>query len=151
MLKHAFAAALVVCAACAPARAGNLHSAAGAHATVGARYAAQFQALIDDLEAHGARVLFMGGIRPGRCGPAHKHPCGMALDVCQRGRNVVDTRCHMPGPAVENDIAEHHGLFHGARWCDADRGHFEAGGSVACGHEWGAKRGTRYANRNARR
>ncbi len=40
----------------------------GARARVGVAYAARFQAYIDDLENnHGARVLFMNGIRPGRC------------------------------------------------------------------------------------
>src|SRR5262249_19550976 len=43
----------------------------GARARVGVAYAARFQAYIDDLENnHGARVLFMNGIRPGRCSPA---------------------------------------------------------------------------------
>lgn len=58
----------------------------GARARVGVAYAARFQAYIDDLEnSHGARVLFMGGIRPGRCLPESQHPCGKALDVCQLG------------------------------------------------------------------
>ena len=40
-------------------------------AHVGGAYAARFQAYIDDLEKnYGARVLFMNGIRPGRCLPA---------------------------------------------------------------------------------
>ena len=39
----------------------------GARTRVGVAYAARFQAYIDDLENnHGARVLFMGGLRPGR-------------------------------------------------------------------------------------
>ena len=62
----------------------------GAQARVGISYAARFQAYIDDLETnHGARVLFMGGIRPGRCSSSSEHPCGKALDVCQRRRGVV--------------------------------------------------------------
>ena len=52
----------------------------GAHARVGITYAARFQAYIDDLETnHGARVLFMTGIRPGRCSSSGEHPCGKAL------------------------------------------------------------------------
>jgi hypothetical protein len=48
----------------------------GARARVGVAYAARFQAYIDDLETnHGARVLFMGGVRPGRCSPSSEHPC----------------------------------------------------------------------------
>ncbi|MGA7528077.1 MAG: hypothetical protein WBW11_12725, partial [Pseudolabrys sp.] len=55
----------------------------GSRARVGVAYAARFQAYIDDLEAnYGARVLFMGGIRPGRCSLSSEHPCGKALDVC---------------------------------------------------------------------
>ena len=58
----------------------------------------RFQAYIDDLENnHGARVLFMGGIRPGHCSPSSEHPCGKALDVCQLRRGVVDSRCNLPG------------------------------------------------------
>src|SRR5262245_53740346 len=42
----------------------------GARARVGIAYAARFQAYINDLEKnYSARVLFMGGIRPGRCLP----------------------------------------------------------------------------------
>jgi len=115
---------------------GNVHSSAGASAVVSAAYAPAFQALIDDLEAHGAVIKFMGGIRPGRCAQAHKHSCGMALDICQHARSVIDSRCHLPGLAIENQIAAAHGLFHGAQWCRPDRGHFEVGGSAACGQSW---------------
>ena len=49
----------------------------GARARVGIAYAARFQAYIDDLETnHGARVLFTGGIRPGRCSISSEHPWG---------------------------------------------------------------------------
>ena len=115
---------------------GNVHSKAGAWASVAPQYAAAFQALVDDLEAHGAVIRFMGGYRHGRCGQATKHPCGMALDICQYGRSVVERKCQLPGAAVENAIAEAHGLFHGARWCNPDRGHFESGRSVGCGGNW---------------
>ena len=56
----------------------------GARARVGGAYAPRFQAYIDDLENnYGAKVLFMGGIRRGRCSIYSEHPCGKALDVCQ--------------------------------------------------------------------
>src|SRR5882757_9956999 len=65
----------------------------GARARVGISHAARFQAYIDDLENnHGARILFMGGIRPGGCSSSSLHPCGRALDVCQLRRGVVDPR-----------------------------------------------------------
>jgi len=107
----------------------------GARARVGVAYAARFQAYIDDLETnHGARVLFMGGIRPGHCSPSSEHPCGKALDVCQLRRGVVDSRCNLPGRRVLGEIAASHGLFEGGRWCDSDYGHAQIGvTAAACG------------------
>jgi hypothetical protein len=96
----------------------------GARARVGVAYAARFQAYIDGLEAnHGARVLFMGSIRPGRCSPSSEHPCGKALDVCQLRRGAVDGRCNLPGRVALGHIAAAHGLFEGGRWCNSDYGH----------------------------
>jgi hypothetical protein len=80
---------------------------------VGTRYRAEFQAYIDDLEANGAAVYFMGCIRRGRCSMRHKHPCGRALDVCQTARGRVSARCHLPGRARMAWIAARHGLFEG--------------------------------------
>ena len=106
----------------------------GAHARVGAAYAARFQAYIDDLETnYGARILFMGGIRPGRCSRSSEHPCGKALDVCQRRRGVVDPRCNLPGRVVLAKIAASHGLFEGGRWCNSDYGHAQVDVTAACG------------------
>jgi len=107
----------------------------GARARVGVAYAARFQAYIDDLEKnYGARVLFMGGIRPGRCLPESEHPCGKALDVCQMRRGVVDPRCNLPGRVVLGQIAAAHGLFEGGRWCHSDYGHAQIDVTApACG------------------
>src|SRR5262249_31450336 len=107
----------------------------GGGALVGVASAARFQAYIDELEKnHGARVLFMGGIRPGRCSPASEHPCGKALDVCQRRRGVVDPRCNLPGRVALGRIAASHGLFEGGRWCDSDYGHAQIDvTAAACG------------------
>jgi hypothetical protein len=78
----------------------------GARARVGIAYAARFQAYIDDLESnYNARVLFMRGIRPGRCSTSSEHPCGKALDVCQLRRGIVDPRCHLPGRGVPSDMS----------------------------------------------
>ena len=107
----------------------------GARARVGVAYAARFQAYIDDLEKnHGARVLFMGGLRPGRCAAESEHPCGKALDVCQLRRGVVDPRCNLPGRVVLGQIAAAHGLFEGGRWCQSDYGHAQIDVTApACG------------------
>jgi hypothetical protein len=107
----------------------------GARAQVGVAYAARFQAYIDDLEKnYGARVLFMGGIRRGRCSIASEHPCGKALDVCQLRRGVVDPRCNLPGRVTLGRIAAGHGLFEGGRWCDSDYGHAQVDVTApACG------------------
>jgi hypothetical protein len=95
-----------------------ISSKTGARARVGVAYAVRFQAYIDDLENnHGARALFMGGIRPGRCTPVSQHPCGKALDVCQRWRGAVDPRCNLPDRVTLGRIAAAHGLFEGGRWC----------------------------------
>jgi hypothetical protein len=68
----------------------------GARASVLRRYAAAFQGYVDELEANGAIIRFMGGIRPGRCASRSLHPCGMALDICQMARGRVDRRCRLP-------------------------------------------------------
>ena len=107
----------------------------GAHARVGVQYAARFQAYVDDIEAHGGVVRFMGGIRRGKCWSGGMHPCGRALDVCQTGRGRVDARCHLPGRHALAQIAAAHGLFEGGQWCHSDYGHAQAGESAAaCGH-----------------
>jgi hypothetical protein len=107
----------------------------GARARVGVAYAARFQAYIDDLENnYGARVLFMGGIRPGRCLPASQQPCGKALDVCQLAWGKVDLRCNLLDRVTLGRIAAAHGLFEGGRWCHSDYGHAQIGvTAAACG------------------
>ncbi len=107
----------------------------GTRARVGVAYAARFQAYIDDLEKnYGARVLFMNGLRPGRCAAESEHPCGKALDVCQLRRGVVDPRCNLPGRVVLGRIAAAHGLFEGGRWCQSDYGHAQIDVTApACG------------------
>ena len=111
-----------------------ISSKTGARARVGLRSVARFQAYIDDLENnHGARVLFMGGVRPGSCSPSSEHPCGKALDVCQLRRGVVDPRCKLPARAELGRIAASHGLFEGGRWCNSDYGHAQVDATRACG------------------
>lgn len=104
---------------------GNLatvRSASGKTAKVGVRWQTQFQGLIDDLEAEGYRIEFMGGWRKwGTCRKCDAHPKGRALDINQTARNRVTRRF----PSDVTRIAARHGLCHGAIWGNADRGHFE--------------------------
>ncbi len=120
------------CLFAATTEAATIHSKAGAHASVSSAHAVQFQALIDDLEAHGATIRFMGGWRADGCSQRHKHGCGEAVDLCQYDYGVVDPRCHLPKRAELNQIAASHGLFSGGAWCHSDHGHVEAGGSWPC-------------------
>lgn len=107
-----------------PARYGVVRSGkTGATARVAARHVRVFQAYINDVEAAGARILFMGGIRHGHCRAGSQHPCGMAIDLCQIRRAVVDRRCRLPGPSALIEIATRHGLTEGAQWCNSDYGH----------------------------
>lgn len=125
----------------------------GTTAHVAPRYAAMFQAYIDDLEAGGAVVKFMGGYRRGVCSPRSEHPCGKALDVCQRRRGVVDPSCHLPGRAAIAVIAARHGLFEGGRWCNSDYGHAQVDVTAApCGaHDlYSAVSGFKRQHRHAR-
>ena len=112
----------------------------GATARVSPKYAAQFQGYIDDIERGGSRVLFMGGYRKGICWSGGRHPCGMALDVCQLGRGRVDRRCNLPGPAAIIKIAAAHGLLEGAVWGSSDYGHAQASGSFGNTYAASARR-----------
>lgn len=123
----------------------------GRTAKVAARYRDRFQNYIDDLEAHGATIWYMGGFRHGRCSEAHQHPCGAALDVCQDWRGHVSWHrdCHLPHPNEMAAIAARHGLFEGGLWCQGDYGHAQVLKSRACPHRhyavgsWGHGHGSR--------
>lgn len=116
--------------------AGNVIShKTGASARVGAQYAARFQGYIDDLEARGATVYFMGGIRRGHCWSGGLHPCGKALDVCQTSRGRVAAKCHLPDRSTLARVAQSHGLFEGGRWHNSDYGHAQVGCTAGCGDE----------------
>lgn len=122
----------------------------GASARVGVAYAGQFQAYIDDLEANGAEIHSLGGVRRGKCSSAHLHPCGRAIDVCQLRRGVVSSRCRLPDRNSIASIAARHGLFEGGQWCNSDYGHAQVGVTApACGTTMTASRHKRirYARR----
>lgn len=116
----------------------------GATATgISPRYQPQFQALLDDFEAHGATVYYMGARRSGSCSLASQHPCGWAVDFCQDSYGHVSGArdCHLPLPAEFHDLVVKHGLFDGSVWCHSDYGHVQAkdsgGCNVAAHGSWG--------------
>lgn len=99
-----------------------VRSDSGKTAKVASRYARQFQGFIDDLEAHGYRIDFMGGWRrSGTCRSCDAHPAGRAIDINQTARNRVTRKL----PANVTSIAARHGICHGAIWDRPDGGHFE--------------------------
>ncbi len=106
----------------------------GATARVSPRFAPIAQAVVDDLERGGATIRFMGGYRRGPCWSGRLPPCGLAVDLCQTARGIVDGRCNLPSRAVEAKIAAAHGALSGGVWCNQDRGHIQLGQTAgACG------------------
>jgi hypothetical protein len=102
----------------------TINSKAGGNARVDSSVKDSFVAFIEDFEEAGGTILFMGGWRShGSCSRCLMHPRGLALDICQHARNVVDSRCRFPPNATA--LADKHGLYHGAQWNNKDTGHFE--------------------------
>lgn len=106
----------------------------GETATVAAEYAGRFQSFLDDLEAHGATIYYMGGIRSGHCSIGSQHPCGWAVDFCQDYYGHVSGArdCRLPEPAEFHKIVVAHGLHDGSVWCRSDYGHVQAKDSGGC-------------------
>ena len=115
----------------------------GETATVRADARAAFQGFLDDLEAHGATVYYMGGWRRGHCSLGSQHPCGLAVDFCQDYYGHVSglKDCHLPRPAEFHELVRAHGLYDGSVWCHSDYGHVqvkESGGCRVAPHgSWG--------------
>src|SRR5262245_12430945 len=143
MLVCVFATSTIALQRAQPDANGNLagivtSKKTGATARVGVQFASRFQSYINDIEARGGVVRFMGGTRKGKCWSGGMHPCGKALDVCQTGRGRVDPRCHLPDRHELARIASAHGLFEGGQWCHSDYGHAQVGVSAAaCGDRGG--------------
>ena len=113
----------------------------GATAHVSSKYGCTFQSYINDLEAMGAKIYYMGGYRRGQCSAGSQHPCGSALDVCQdsRGRVSGARDCYLPGPAAMAAAAARRGLHEGSVWCrQPDYGHVQAikTGSTCIARGW---------------
>lgn len=106
----------------------------GATAHVSPKFQPIAQAVVDDLEARGAVIRFMGGYRKGPCWAGGLHPCGLAIDLCQLRRGIVDPRCKLPSRSLEASVAAAHGAMSGGIWCNQDRGHIQLGQTAgACG------------------
>lgn len=100
-----------------------LYTSSGRSFMVAPRAAGAFQGLVDEFERAGFHIPFIGGWRRHGSVRHSKHPAGLAIDICQTGRNRV--ACRMPPNATA--IAARYGLVHGAVWRRPDAGHFEAG------------------------
>lgn len=100
-----------------------IRSRSGATARVASSHAHQFRCLVNEIDATGYRIRFMGGVRAGSCAPpANKHPCGLALDIDQTARDVTLRGFPRQASTV---LAKRCGLFPGSEWRNADTGHFE--------------------------
>lgn len=84
----------------------------------GARSA--LQCVVDYVEAHGVKIVSMRGYGHGTV-RGSLHPSGRALDINQTDRDV--TRPAVPRH-VSNGAADKCGVTSGARWHDADNGHW---------------------------
>jgi hypothetical protein len=78
------------------------------------------QCVVDYLEQHGVRITSMRGYGRGSV-PASLHPSGRALDVNQYARDRV--RPKVPRH-ISNAAADTCGVISGARWNNADNGHW---------------------------
>lgn len=130
----ALACALTLAAATsAEAHSSLVRIGVGGHfAKVAARAAANFQALLNDLRAHGYPIKFIGGWRAhGSCRGCDMHPRGLAIDVNQTGRDSVIVPLSR---SLASRLAHAHGLISGGDWCDGDLGHFELASASRADH-----------------
>ena len=122
-MTRAILAAIALVCALANADAATIRSKSGATAQVAGQWAHKFQCLVNKIDASGFHIKFMGGYRPGPCWSGGKHPCGMALDICQLSRDVT---CPGFPRAASTKFALACGLFPGSLWKrNPDTGHFE--------------------------
>lgn len=78
------------------------------------------QCVIDFVEQHGVRIMALRGYGPGTVAGS-LHPAGKALDINQYARDR--TRPGVPR-RVSNLAGDKCGVVSGARWRDADNGHW---------------------------
>lgn len=93
------------------------------------------QCVVTYVEARGVKIKAMRGYGRGTV-RGSLHPAGKALDINQTARDV--TRPHVPR-AISNAAADQCGVTSGARWHDADNGHWNLGKSRPS-HEYSARR-----------
>lgn len=103
-------------------------SSSGATAKVALSAREELQCVVDYVEGHGVRIVSMRGIGKATVGGS-LHPSGQALDINQDHRDV--THPYVPRH-VSNAAADHCGVISGARWNNADNGHWNL--KVAHGH-----------------
>lgn len=143
-MLRAILAAIFLCLTSA-SHAGSLvtlHTKSGRTFSVAAHAAGAFKSFVDEFERSGFPIRFIGGWRAHGSIPHSLHPAGLAIDICQTGRNRV--ACQMP-PNV-TAMAERCGLVHGAIWRRPDAGHFELAGS----HRYASRHRGRHHRRYAR-
>lgn len=97
----------------------------GAKTHVSSEYAGRFQALVDALEADGATIYTLGGLRGGHCSDGQQHACGKAMDVCQVSYGRVLAKCRLPSGTRLAQIARSVNLQSASEWCNPDTGHFQ--------------------------
>lgn len=100
--------------------AGTVRSRSGVSVNVAPSAVGPLQCVVDYVERAGVRIKVMRGTGSGSV-KASLHPAGKALDINQTHRNR--TSPHVP-VRVANAAADKCGVISGARWRNADNGHW---------------------------
>lgn len=96
------------------------HSGVRIHVAASARKA--LQCVVDFVEKH-VRIKAMRGYGAGTVSGS-LHPSGRAIDINQTARDVTSPRVPR---SVSNGAGDKCGVISGARWRDADNGHWNLG------------------------
>jgi hypothetical protein len=119
-LAIAFALASLVTLIGSQARGDTVTSRSGVKVRVATSARAALQCVVDYVEAAGVRIKFMRGVGPGTV-KGSQHPGGRAIDINQHRRDVTYPKVPRK---VSNAAADHCKVVSGARWKDADNGHW---------------------------
>lgn len=121
MLKYGLVAVGLLLSGPAESAEVRSHTGIRIHVAEGARKA--LQCVVDYVERHGVKIKAMRGYGAGTVAGS-LHPSGRALDINQTARDVTSPRVPR---SVSNGAGEACGVISGARWRDADNGHFNLG------------------------